>query len=299
MNIPMSYDYENIINSRRNPSAYHVTNNILFNYFERRLLKKAISSIVFENIPDNWDLNFFQYILFICGYVAVIETDKFGVIPQDGFLGGFNVQYQPTFITIANPKLKGIKRPVIHEECEIIKLQPDYRGVLDLVDLYASKLALASESADMNLWASKLAYVFFTDKKAGANAFKKLFDKIMNGEVAVVQDSSLLRDDGTPAWETFTQNLSQNYIVDRILDDMRKLENQFSTEIGIPNISDKKERLVVDEANKKDLETQINIDLWLDNINESLERVNKMFNLNIKAKKRFSNYETEGGNLDG
>lgn len=291
MNIPASYDYINYINSNRNPSAYHVSNNVLFNYFERRLLKKAISSIVFENIPENWDLNFFQYILFICGYVAVIETDKFGVIPQDGFLGGFNVQYQPTFITIANPKLKGIVRPIIHEECEIIKLQPDYRGVMDLVDIYASKLALASESADMNLWASKLAYVFFTDKKAGANAFKKLFDKIMNGEVAVVQDSALLRDDGTPAWDTFTQNLSQNYIVDRILDDMRKLENQFSTEIGIPNVSDKKERLVVDEANKKDLETQINIDLWLDNINESLKRVNRMFNLNITARKRFDSKE--------
>ena len=65
------------------------------------------------------------------------------------------------------------------------------------------------------------------------------------------------------------------------------MENQICTEIGIPNISEKKERLVVDEANKKDYETQINIDLWLENINESLKLVNKMFNLNITARKRY------------
>ncbi len=285
--IPMLYDYENLINASRNPSAYHHSNNALFRYFQRRLLKKAISTIKFENIPSNWDKNYFQYILFICGYVAIIETDKFGVIPQQCYLGGFNVQYQPVWCSIANPKLKGIMRPIIHEECEIIKMQPDYRGVLDLVDLYASKLALASESADMNLWASKLAYVFFAQDKSSAESFKKLFDKIMSGEVAVVQDKKLLMDDGKPSWDVFTQNLSQNYITDRILDDMKKLENQFLTEIGIVNLNEKKERLVVDEANKRDNETQVNIDLWLENINESLKLVNKMFNLNIKASKRY------------
>lgn len=285
--IPLYYDYENLINASRNPSAYHISNNYLFRYFQRRLLKKAISTIEFENIPKNWDKNYFQYVLFICGYVAVIETDKFGVIPQQCYLGGFNVQYQPVFCSIANPKLKGIIRPVIHEDCEIIKLQPDYRGVLDLVDLYASKLALASESADMNLWASKLAYVFFAENKSSAESFKKLFDKIMNGEVAVVQDKKLLTDDGKPSWDVFTQNLSQNYITDKILDDMRKLESQFLTEIGIQNVDMKKERMVVDEANKKSQESQVNIDLWLDNINESLKLVNEMFNLDIKAKKRY------------
>ena len=45
--------------------------------------------------------------------------------------------------------------------------------------------------------------------------------------------------------------------------------------------------MVVDEANKKTQESQVNIDLWLENINESLKLVNEMFNLDIKARKRY------------
>ena len=53
------------------------------------------------------------------------------------------------------------------------------------------------------------------------------------------------------------------------------------------NTDMKKERMVVDEANKKANESQVNIDLWMENINESLKLVNEMFNLDIKAKKRY------------
>ena len=52
--------------------------------------------------------------------------------------------------------------------------------------------------------------------------------------------------------------------------------------------------MVVDEANKKSQESQVNIDLWLENINDCLKNVNEMFNLDIKAKKRYEeNYIEE------
>lgn len=296
MDLPYSYAFENFINASRNPSSTHVADAFLTRYFQNRLLKRAMGVIKWKNLPDYWEENFLKYVLFINGYVCVVNTDRYGVIPLNCTLGGVGVMYQPTFCMIANPRIKGIIQPIIHEDCEIIKMNPDYKGVMDLVNYHAGKLALASESADMNLWNSKLAYVFTARNKAGAESFKKLFDKIMNGEPAVVQDKNLLDDEGNPAWATFSQNLAQNYIANDIFELMRGLEIEFDRDIGIPYADGKRERLITSEVTVNDNERSVNLDQWVEEINKCCERVNRMFGLNISVEKRYEIEEQEGGN---
>lgn len=303
MSEPYGYIYDNLINASRNPSSTHVNDAFLTRYFRDRLLRRAISVLVFEGVPEHWDMNFLQYVLFVAGFVAVVETDRYGVIPLNCTLGGYNVMYQPTYALIANPRLKGILKPVIHEECELIRLQPDYRGVMDLVNFHAGKLALASESIDMNLWNSKLSYVFTAGNKAAAESFKKLFDRILSGEPAVVQDKNLLTDDGAPAWTAFAQNLGQNFIAPEIFDLMRSFEKDFDREIGIPFTDEKKERLITDEVLRNNAEISVQIDQWLDEVSQSLDRVNAMFGTDISVRKRYGR-ETAlridfGGDEDG
>ena len=303
MSEPFGYIYDNLMNASRNPSSTHVNDAFLCRYFRDRLLKRAITVLEFEGIPETWDLNFFQYVLFIKGYIAVVETDKYGVIPLDCTLGGYNVMYQPTYALIANPKIRGILRPIIHEECEIIKLMPDYRGVMDIVNYHAAKMALASESIDMNLWSSKLAYVFAAQNKSAAESFKKLFDRILSGEPGVVQDKNLLNEDGSPAWTVFAQNLAQNFIAPDIAELLRTFEKDFDREIGIPFTDEKRERLITDEVMRNNAEVSVGIDLWLENVAQSLERVNAMFGTDISVRKRYGR-ETAlridfGGDEDG
>lgn len=299
MSEPYGYIYENLVNASRNPSSTHVNDAFLTRYFRDRLLRRAITVLKFDGIPETWDLNFLQYVLFCQGYIAVVETDKYGVIPLNCSLGGYNVQYQPTYALIANPRLKGILRPVIHEECELIRLQPDYRGVMELVNYHAGKLALASESIDMNLWSSKLAYVFTVGNKAAAESFKKMFDKIMSGEPAVVQGKELLSDDGGPAWAAFAQNLTQNFIAPEIFDLMRSFEKDFDREIGIPFTDEKKERMITDEVLRNNAEISVQIDQWLDEVSQSLERVNAMFGTDISVSKRYGSEMASPGILGG
>lgn len=291
---PYSYMMENLINSSYNPSSTHVANAFLTRYFRDRLLKRALGVIKWNNLPDYWEENFLKYVLFINGYVCVVNTDRYGVIPLNCTLGGVGVMYQPTFCIIANPKIKGIIQPIIHEDCEIIRMNPDYSGVMGLVNYHAGKLALASESVDMNLWNSKLAYVFTARNKAGAESFKKLFDKIMAGEPAVVQDKNLLDDEGNPAWATFSQNLAQNFIARDIFDMMREQEREFDRDIGIPYADGKRERLITSEVSLSDNERSVNIDQWVEEINKCCDRVNAMFGLDISVSKRYEIQETEG-----
>lgn len=281
MNLPFYYDYKNARNSTINPSTVHVRDTGLQRYFARYLLQKTISVFKWD-MPKTWSKNYMLYTLYCWGYVAVINTDKFGVIPQQCTLGGFDVFYQPKFATVANPLLRGILNPVIGKQCELLRLQPDYGGVMDIVNFYADMLALSAETASTNLLNSKLAYVFASDGKAGAESFKKLYDQIASGEPAAYIDKNLYRDDGTPTWNFFNQNLKETYIAGDILNDMRLWEMKFDNEIGIPTTNTtKKERLITDEANSAIEESRTKAQLWLDELQESCRKINNMFGIRL------------------
>ena len=295
MNVPIYYHDENIITAMSSPGIVHCSNTELVKYFKRYLYQEAASTIK-ATTPDTWNHDYMMYTLLARGYIAVVNTDKFGVICQSCGLSGFDIYYAPTHALISNPLLRGILQPRIHVQCEVLKLTPDYLGIDDLITYYANKLALAGETVDTNLVNTKLAYIFTAGNKAAAASFKMLYDDIASGKPAVVVDKNLTRDDGSLGIEMFNQQLSNTYIAGDVLEDMRKIKQQFDTEIGIPNANtEKKERLVTDEVNSNNVETRAKLDLWLESLNDGAERARKMFGINLRFSKRFTDPKPEGG----
>ena len=299
---PYYYNYINAETSQVTPSTVHVKDSGLCRYFTKYLLQKAMS--VFEwDLPETWNKDYFLYVLYCWGYVAVVNTDKFGVIPQGCGLKGYDVFYAPTHAVIANPLLSGIMEPRIGTQCELLKLQPDFSGILDLVGHYAEQMALASQSVSVNLLNSKLSYVFTAKTKALAESLKKMYDQIASGEPAVVIDSRLKNAaDGEETWKSFEQNVGGNYIVTNLLADLRKIEAMFDTEIGIPNANtDKRERLIQDEVNANNIETYSKCAMWLENLQDACKRVNDMFGLSIAVRWRVipeMGGASDGGNIE-
>ena len=288
MNLPKSYEFENLYNSMRSPSTVHCRNTALVEFYTRYLLQKVISVFEFSGLPETWADNYFKYVLFGEGVIAVINTDRYGVICQNCGLSGYNVFYQPTTVIVANPLLPGLREFTVGENCQIIKLQPNYSGVMDLVTTYADLMALALETTGANLLNSKLSYVFFADNKTAAESFKKLYDKLASGEPMAVIDKNLLKEDGSVAWQMFTQNVGANYVTGELLNDMKTIEDQFNTIVGIPNANtQKRERMITDEVNANNVDTQSRVNLWLETMQRDIDKVNAMFGLNIAVKYRF------------
>ena len=68
------------------------------------------------------------------------------------------------------------------------------------------------------------------------------------------------------------------------LADMRKIEQQFDTDIGIPNANtDKRERLITDEVNANNVETATRCELWLEELKKGCEKVKTMFDVDISV----------------
>lgn len=279
-NFPFFYRYDNAVNGTILPSFIHISNTAVANFYKRYLTQKAISQFKFT-LPKTWNRDYFLYTLYIWGFVAVVRTDKFGVIPQGCTLMGYDVFYRPTNAVISNPLLKGIIQPRIGKECTLIKLQPDYGSIWDMIDFYGNMLALSAEAASVNLMNSRLAYIFLTSNKQGAETMKKALDKILSGEPGVFVDKDMFRDEnGELNWNLFEQNLSNNFIAPEILETMRTWEEKFDAEIGIPTTNtQKKERLVTGEVEANQAEAETRLKLWYEGISKGIEETRDMFGI--------------------
>lgn len=292
-----TYEFINGYNSIISPSTVHVKNTGLARFFKRYLLQEAESVFDFT-LPKTWSKNYFLTVLYVLGYVAVADIRPFGVIPQHCGLGGFTVQYQPYYVTIANPLFQS-RELTIGRECEVIRLQQDYCGLYDIVDYYGDLMALCAETMGGNILNSKLSFVFAADNKASAESYKEIFDRVASGEPMTVGDKKLFRDDGTLAVQMFVQNVGQNFIADKLVDTMRNIRNMFLTDIGIPNVNLAKKSGVTDsEVAANDMEVKAKVSLWYDSIREDMERVRNMFGI-PESELSVSWRAVDGGEEDG
>lgn len=281
---PFYYDYANVIDAFHSPSEIHCSDTRIVQYYARYLLQKAMSPFRWS-LPESWAANYFLYSLYCWGFVAVVNTDKFGVIPQACGLQGYTVFYQPSHAVISNPLLRGALRPRIGTDCTLIRLQPDYNGVGDIVQYHANLMGLAYEALAGNLLNSKLAFVAYADNKAVAETLKKLYDQVARGVPAVVQHKRAVSDNDKPPFELFNQELRNNFISPDLLTAIRTIERNFDNMIGIPvnMVEGKKERAVAGEVDANDFETRSRQELWLQELKKSCEETRNMFGIDISV----------------
>lgn len=301
---PLNYDQINNVEGHLQPSMLKYCNSVTYAYWQRSLFQRAISTIDFTGLPDTWKASvrdFFYWCVFAYGYVGIFDTDEYGLSFQPGALYGFDFYYQPTEFIVANPKLN--KRFKIHEECELLKLTPDYRGIFDIISYYAMLLSALDSGINMSIVNSKFAYLMGAKNKAAAETLKKIFDKIASGEPAVVFDQSLLPMDQQSKEESWSflerSNLKQSYLTTDQLMDRSTLLSSFDAEIGIRSLPyNKKERLVTAEAESREQDSTARLEVWKATLDSSLELVNKMFGTNIKAELTYNKKEADYGTVE-
>ena len=89
-----NYDFLNLYNAYREPSTVHCSDSYIVRYFTRYLFQKAISVFDWQGMPEHWSKDFFLYVLYARGYLAITDVPGYGPIPQNCSLMGRNIFYQ-------------------------------------------------------------------------------------------------------------------------------------------------------------------------------------------------------------
>lgn len=292
----MDYEAMNQYNGTMSPTGT-VQNDLTTQYFWRCLYHRLMSVIKF-NIPQAWNYNYFQNILFGRGFIGIIRTAEYGIIPQICTVSGYGLYLQPKTVLVAQPlvKFEGTRG----KDCEIIKLTPDWLGVLDIVNHYAYELATAYTSVNVSLINSRLGFLAYAKNKNAAETLKVIVEKLSSGEPVVVVDKFVKNTDelgnSDPIF-TSAFNPAQNYITDKLLDNMSAIINEFDREIGIPVIDDKRERRIEAEVSSMISDAGCRLDVWKSCLDESIRDVKAVFpELNISYQIRGAENESYSTN---
>lgn len=278
---------ESLLESLKVPNTYWDKTTKEYRYWFRSLLQKVDSCLVFEGIPETWPKEFFLWSLWAFGFVGVFKTERFGVTFNPVTISGFDFYYEPTHCLVSNPLYT--KQLKIHKDAELIRLTPDYLGIFDIINFYAKKLAELSKGIDMGIINTKLPMIMTAANQAQAKTLKKVYDKVQSGETLVVYDDIENLDEVIPMKDPFTtwmQDFKQTYIVTELLENLNSVLDDFYTEIGLPVSLDKKSHVLDSEAGFQRLQSQARLSCWLDNLTQSINLVNKKFNLNISVSEK-------------
>lgn len=297
MNPCFEYDFEflNQYNGRRSSSGT-VENDLQTAYFMRSLYERAIAGTRF-NLPKTWNKNYFKNVLYLNGFIAVIKTPKYGVIPQMNTLSGYGLYRQPTHVLVSQPLVDF--EGEIGKDCELVRLTPYYMGIWDIIEHYAIQLSELITTIHVSVLSSRAPFMAAAKNKNAANTLKAIVEKITAGNIAVVYDENVLTDnsamrgDRDPIW-TASNATRDNYIVDKLLADLDTTLKMFDREIGIAALGEKKERRIEIEVEQDAADAAARCETWAEMLQETFDNTNRLFpeiNISFSMKYGGETYE--------
>lgn len=279
INIPADYEGLNLYNSMRSVAG-RVQNDYNTAFYMRALWQRAIAGTTFK-LPKTWRRakRYFKNVLFSQGFIGVIDSPEYGVIPQICTFNGYGLFRQPVGMIVSQPLVQF--EGTIGENCELIHLCGDFMGIWDICEHYAIRLSVAITSLDCALMNERISLLAAGKNKAATETLKFLYEKISAGEPFNVYDKQQLKGEGIdgdeePIW-TFSQDVSNQYISDKLLADIETILLQFDREVGIAAVGEKKERMLENEVALQQEDSCARPSTWFENLKDSFELTNELF----------------------
>ena len=254
-----------------------VENDFTTRYYMRSLYQRLYAGLKIK-CPSLWNENYFKNVLFGEGFIGVIDSPQYGVIPQIcAPTGERGIFLQPTELLVSQPLVQF--QGTIGKDCEIIRLTPDWRGVIDICEHYAVRMAIAVTSYDVAMINNRAAFMAAGKNKSAVETIKQLYEDLTKGKPLLVYDKAM-KDEGLeendPIW-TFSADVKNNYISDKILQDLATIRENFDSEIGIAAIGEKKERMITDEVAQLTADSTARAETWFSMLTQSFDKVNELF----------------------
>lgn len=264
---------------RTNFDESMLKNNGIYMFYFNRLKELALSMFEWKNLPDTCDERFLELALFDNGQAVFFEDDVMGYLAlRCTVSGNFNVYNIP--IRRRAYAVNGYHKNLSIDDSVIIYNNYLRLNTVDVARMYAKRLYDLDCSIDVNARAQKtpvLLHCGENERLTLLNAYKE-FD----GNAPVIYGDKNL---DLKQFGVFTTNAP--YVADKLYQLKTQIWNEALTYLGISNLNiQKKERLVADEVVRNQGGTIASRYSRLEMRRQAVEKINKMFNLEIEVNYR-------------
>ena len=275
-----------------NEELLKMSNNTTFQKYFNQFMLLALNIFEWENLPEGIETRHIEKPLIENGYSFFYNDSDFGYVCLPCTIVGFNIYNEPTEVTINN---QIIHKTMKIEDGVLIQNNDLKTGLYPIIINYVSRLSEIETSINTNIYQQKFPFIIECSKD-NEYSVRQMMKNIHENEPYILVKKKL------DLMDIKVDDLCVPYVADKLLDDKKKIENELLTLFGLNNVGDKKERLIVDEANANNGYINRNVDLLYKNRKLACDKINEKFGLNINVK-RVNNVEEkqyiEGGELDG
>jgi hypothetical protein len=277
-----------------------VENN--YNYWFNKILNLLLTMFDYENI-DSELAREIELNLLLTGHAVVFEKNKEMQCVQAN-LYDFNKFLNSNKAVYANPILKGGKLTNNVDSIFIFNdnLQDKYLGIqgdaglLTFISHYARQLADISSSINIYIVNTRRTSYPVAQSEGVRQSIIDFFNNLTLGKRAVITDDKVLN--AFKSVDINNSNRSDNII--SLLDARDRILEMMYRDIGIKLNRPKRAQVNSEEVNVDNNLLLINTNDLLKNRKIGIEKVNKMFNTNIRVSlnKYFNNVENGGAEND-
>lgn len=267
-----------IINEEMCMHSYELDNFSTFVYYFMRLRSLATTMFKWENLPDTVNPIFLEQSLLLYGLVGFAKDDVLGdLIALPAVMNGkLNIYGYPNNWRLFG--MNGYNLPVDEKNSVIVwdnyNRSPIFRDLL----MFAKRLATIERTIDVNVEGQKTPYILSGDKTQ-INTLKQIYKDISSNKPVVITDKSLNLQQIT-CTPTVTP-----FVAGELQIIKRNIWNEAMTFLGVDNAnSEKRERLVTDEAQGNRGAVFNHRYARLKPRQEGAELINKMFGTDITVR---------------
>ena len=292
-------------------------------YFREQLYSELSHMFTWEGLPENIPLDYLERNLVRNGFVMFYEDEKIGHDILRCTATGYNRHQFPTIAQVVTSsddlqdysQRRTIKRlsdgkaavSTFNKKTDCVLIQNmDYGQNLDeIVNHFATRLALAQQSFDTNLMWTNLPYIFMSDSEDMRLSIEKMFASIFNGEPFIISDKMLFASNkdraGLPT--------DIKFIGKELMDILNEIMMKFRERVGFDTAGvDKAERLVTAEVKSNNQHTRTCLEIMLRQREIAAAELNAFYGLSVtvkptgeeeQAEDMTNTLDEEGGNEDG
>ena len=268
-------------------------------YFREQLYSELSHMFTWEGLPENIPLDYLERNLVRNGFVMFYEDEKIGHDILRCTATGYNRHQFPTIaqaVTSSDDlqdysQRRTIKRlsdgkaavSTFNKKTDCVLIQNmDYGQNLDeIVNHFATRLALAQQSFDTNLMWTNLPYIFMSDSEDMRLSIEKMFASIFNGEPFIISDKMLFASNkdraGLPT--------DIKFIGKELMDILNEIMMKFRERVGFDTAGvDKAERLVTAEVKSNNQHTRTCLEIMLRQREIAAAAINAFYGLQVTVK---------------
>ena len=244
--------------------------------FRADMLNKSLTMFEWKNLPDTLPAVEIEKQLQTNGY-SIIAKVQGNIYAFQGGFSGQDPYNQPTKAIVNNPSLNYNGTFTINEDCVIIKNDDMQQGLIHIYNKYGTLLIENQITMLMTDYNYRMPFTISSKDDTTTQSAREYLQKIIDGSLGVIGEAKLF--DALKVVPT--NNKGVNLFAD-LYGYQQFIEAQLNNTIGLAtNNNMKRERLTTNEIEVNKNASYPLIDNMLRNRKQAVEKINKMFDLDI------------------